>query len=156
MMIVKRIVVLFALLLLPACALKSTPVFVAQSTLGIAQTVGELQESAITLQKAGVIDARTALKVQDKLQAVNKRVEQIIPYLEFIDRLQRSGVKPTATELDAMITQVFLLLQEFNLIAVEVPVADATSTFLDAFRAFQTTLTTTMIELARVRVALEG
>lgn len=141
--------------LLGGCAARSTPILVAQSTLGIAKTIGQMQESMITLQQTGVVDTRAALKVQEKLLAVNKRVEQIIPYLEFVDRLQKRGVEPTAAEMDGVITQVFLLMQDFNLIAVEVPVADVTKPFLDLFKSFQTTLTSTMIELARVRVAIE-
>lgn len=154
----RRIAGLLALafLLNIGCAGNAAPVVVAQATLGLAETVGQLQESMVKLHQAGVVDARSALKVQQKLLVVNKQIEKIIPYLEAVDRLQKSGVKPTAREIDKLISDVFSILQELNVVNGEVPVADATKPFLDLYRSLQTTLTTTMIELGRLRVTLEG
>lgn len=145
-----------AILLNVGCAGNAAPVVVAQATLGLAETVGQLQESMVKLHQAGVVDARSALKVQQKLLTVNKQIERIVPYLEAIDRLQKSNVKPSAGEIDKLISDVFSILQDLNVVNGEVPVSESTKPFLDLYRSLQTTLTTTMIELGRLRVTLEG
>lgn len=139
-----------------ACAAKSAPVLVAKASLGIAQTIGQIQTAAIDLHKAEVIDTRTAIRVQDRLLSINRQIEKVVPYLEAIERLQKSGVKPTRSELDSLITQVYLTLQELTLVGADMPLAEETRAFLALIRTAQQTMTTTMIELARVRVAIEG
>jgi hypothetical protein len=137
------------------CAAKSAPVLVAQASLGMAQTIEQLQTGAIELQQAGVIDARTALKVQTRLLTVNGMVEKVVPYLKAADRMTQSGVQMTQAELDALITQVYLALAELGLVSADVGGTSETAQYITLVRAAQTTLTTTMIELARLRVALE-
>lgn len=145
-----------ALLLSPACAAKSAPVLVAQASLGIAQTIGSLQTAAITLHKAGLVDARAALRVQERLLRVNGQVAEIVPYLKAVDRVQVSGVRPTRADVDALIGQVLSAMQELALVGVDVPGGEETRAFLELVRAAQGVLTTTLIELARIRTTIGG
>lgn len=147
---------LACLVCLSGCASKSAPVVVAQTSLGLTQAIGAVQAGAISLHQAGVIDTPTALKMQERLLAINAKVGEIVPVLKTLDRLQQAGVKPTAGEVDQVLTQVFLIAQDLAGIAGDVPGGDQTRQFLELLRASQQTVTTTMIEIARLRVALEG
>jgi len=147
---------LACLLCLSGCAGKSAPVVVAQTSLGIAQTIGAVQTGATSLHQAGVIDAKTALRIQERLLAINTKVGEIVPYLKAFDRLSQAGVKPAPAEVDAVLTQIFLIAQELSLIGADVPGGEGSKAFLELLRTSQQTVTTTMIEIARLRVALEG
>ena len=141
---------------LAGCAARSAPVVVAQATLGVAQTIGQLQDAATQLHAAGLIDTRQALRVQERLLVINGKVADVVPYLRAIDRLQQSGVTPTKGEVDGVLTQIFLVLQELSLVGIDVPTSSQTKAFLDLIRTSQQTVTTTLIEIARLRVALES
>lgn len=144
-------------LLLVGCAGKSAPVVVAQTSLGLAQAVGAVQQGAITLHTQGVIDTPTALRMQERLLVINGKIGEIVPVLKTLDRLQQAGVKPTAGEVDQVLTQVFLIAQELSVLAADVPGgSDQAKAFLELLRVSQQTVTTTLIEIARLRVALEG
>lgn len=140
---------------LTGCAGKTAPVVVAQSALGIGQSVEALQVAAIDLHKTGTLTTPQAIAVQTRLLRVNAQLATIIPYLKAVDRLSQSGVVMTQAELDALIAQVYLALNELGLLSADVPGSEETKAFLSLVRTAQTTMTTTMIELARVRVALE-
>lgn len=137
------------------CAAKSAPVVVAQASLGMAQSIEALQVAAIDLHKQGVITTEQALRVQTRLLSVNSQVEKIVPYLKAADRLTQGGVAMPQGELDALLTQVYLALEELGSIYADVPASSEAKAFLALVRQAQTTMTTTMIEVARLRVALE-
>jgi hypothetical protein len=136
------------------CAARSVPVLVAQSALGVAQAVGQLQLAAEQLHRAGALDTRAALGVQERLLKVNARVATLIPALKAIDRVQQAGAPVSATEVDAVLTAVIALSEELSLVVAGVPVADATRQLLELVRAAQQAVATTLVEVARLRAAL--
>ena len=138
-----------------ACAMRQVPVVVAQTSLGLAQSVGQLQIATEQLQRGGVITVQQAITMQEKLLAINTKIGRIVPVLKAFDRLTASGVKPTIGELDVAISDILSVSGDLSVVVAGVPVGDATRALMDLVRVSQTTVATTLVEVARLRVALE-
>lgn len=152
-----RLAVLVVLALLAqGCAARSAPVVVAQAALGAAQAVGQLQLAAEQLHRAGSLDTRTALAVQERLLRVNARLGEIVPVLRALDRVQQAGAPVTVAEVEVALSMVIAVSQELSLVVAGVPVSDATRQLLEAVRVAQQAVATTLVEIARLRAALES
>lgn len=143
-------------LALPACAARSVPVLVAQSALGTAQAVGQLQVAAEQLHRAGSLTTPQALAVQTQLLRVNQRLGALVPMLQAIDRVQQAGAPVSVTEVDAILGAVIAISEDLSLVVAGVPVAETTRSLLELVRAAQSAVATTLVEIARLRAALEG
>lgn len=141
--------------LLQGCAARSVPVLVAQSALGTAQAVGQLQVAAEQLHRAGTLTTPQALLVQQRLLRVNSRIADVIPALKAIDRLQQGHAPLTIAEIDTVLASVIAISEELSLVVAGVPVADTTQALMDLVRASQQAVATTLVEIARLRAALE-
>jgi hypothetical protein len=140
---------------LAGCAGKTAPVVVAQTGLGMAQSIGQLQVATEQLQRGGVIDVRTALGLQERLLALNTRLGALVPVLKTFDRLRLAGVPPTISELDVALSQIVAISQDLSVLLAGVPVNDSVRAVIDLVRASQQTVAMTIVELTRLRVAVE-
>lgn len=145
-----------ALLLVQGCAARSMPVLVAQSALGLAQAVGQLQLAAEQLHRAGALTTSQAIAVQTRLLAVDDRIRDLVPTLRAIDRGQQAGAPVGVSEVDAVLQAVVAISEELSLVVAGVPIADTTRQLLDLVRAAQQAVATTVVEIARLRAALGG
>lgn len=153
----RRLVLAVALALaLPACAARSVPVLVAQSALGTAQAVGQLQVAAEQLHRAGALTTPQALAVQQQLLRVNAKLEALLPLLRAIDRVQQAGAPVGVSEVDAILSAVIAVSQDLSLVVAGVPVAETTRSLLELVRTAQQAVATTLVEVARLRAALEA
>lgn len=144
-----------ALALASGCAARSVPVVVAQAALGTAQAVGQVQVAAEQLHRAGALTTAQALQVQERLLRVNARLGEIVPVLRALDRVQQAGAPVTVAEVEVALSMVIAVSQELSLVVAGVPVSDATRQLLEAVRVAQQAVATTMVEIARLRAALE-
>ena len=151
-----RLAALALCLALSACAAKSVPVVVAQSALGLAQSVGQLQVAAEQLHRAGALSTPQALAVQQRLLSVNGKISNLIPTLRAIDRVQQAGAPVSATEVEAVLTAIVAVSEELSLVVAGVPLAETTRALLDLVRAAQQAVAATLIEIARLRAAIGG
>lgn len=146
--------VLLTLGVTAGCAARSAPVLIAQSALGTAQTVGQLQVAAEQLHRTGALSTAQALTVQQRLLRVNTRLGEVVPVLKAIDRLQQAGAPVTLAEVDAVLAAVIAISEDLSLVVAGVPVADSTRALLDLVQASQQAVATTLVEIARLRAAL--
>lgn len=140
---------------LTGCAMKSAPVVVAQAGLGMAQSIGQLQVAVEQLQRGGALDVKTALTMQEKLLALNTRLGALVPLLRTFERLSQSGVKPTIGELDVALAQIIAVSQDLSVLVAGIPDNANVRAVLDLVRASQQTVAITIVELTRLRVAVE-
>lgn len=153
----RRLVLAVALALaLPACAARSVPVLVAQSALGTAQAVGQLQVAAEQLHRAGALTTPQALAVQQQLLRANQKLDALVPMLKAIDRVQQAGAPVGVSEVDAILSAVIAVSQDLSLVVAGVPVAETTRSLLELVRTAQQAVATTLVEVARLRAALEA
>lgn len=138
------------------CAARSVPVLVAQSALGTAQAVGQLQVAAEQLHRAGSLSTAQALAVQQQLLRVNQKLDALVPLLKAIDRVQQAGAPVGVSEVDAILQAVIAVSQDLSLVVAGVPVAETTRSLLELVRAAQQAVATTLVEVARLRAALEA
>lgn len=147
--------ILVVLALGVGCAARSVPVLVAQSALGTAQAIGQVQVAAEQLHRAGALTTPQALAVQQQLLRVNAKLEALLPLLRAIDRGQQAGAPVGVSEVDAVLQAVVAISEELSLVVAGVPIADTTRQLLDLVRAAQQAVATTVVEIARLRAALE-
>ena len=153
----RRLAALLVVLALSGgCVARSVPVLVAQSALGTAQAIGQVQVAAEQLHRAGALTTPQALTVQQQLLRVNAKLEALIPLLRAIDRVQQAGAPVGVSEVDAILQAVIAVSQDLSLVVAGVPVAETTRSLLELVRAAQQAVATTLVEIARLRAALEA
>ena len=148
-------IIVVALLAAQACD-RPIHITVAQSALGLSQSIGQMQIAAEQLQRAGALDTRVALSVQEKLLKLSIRVENLLPTLHAIDRLYAANAPVTVAEIDAVLQIVIAISNDLSLVVAGVPVAETTAQLLELMRVTQQSVATTLIEIAKLRAILES
>lgn len=136
----------------PACAGKKIAVVVGQAGLSVTQGIGQLQVTTKQLTDSGVIPAPVALKVQEKLLALNDKAKPLPDILRRIDALSKAG-SVDGTLVDQAISVLTVLATDMSVVIQGVPVSDAAKALLDVVVATQKTIATTLIEIAKLKGA---
>lgn len=148
----KYVIGILLALSLTACAGKTIPVVVGQTGLAVVQSIGQLQTTTKTLTDNGAITPAVALVIQTKLLALNDKAKPLPDILREIDALTKAGGAAT-TKIDQAIAVLQVLGSDLTTVVVGVPVSDTAKALLDAVTATQTTIQTTLIQIARLKGA---
>lgn len=138
------------LLVAPACGGKRIPVVVGQTGLAVVQSIGQLQSTTKQLTDSGVLPAPVALTIQTKLLALNDKARPLPDILRQIDALEKAG-SSSAVPVEQAIAILTLLSSDVSLVVQGVPISDTAKALLDAVQATQKTVTTTLIEVAKLK-----
>lgn len=138
------------------CALhRKIPVLAAETTLGTAQTIGQLQVAGEQLQRANVLTVQQAITLQSKLLTLNNKVAQVVPMLRAINVILQSGTTPSASEIERVVAIIVAISQELAVLLTGVPVNEQTAQLQSLVMESQRVILTTISEIARIQAALE-
>lgn len=140
-----------ALLWMPACAGKSVPVLIGQTSVAVAQSIGQLQVVTKQLTDAKAVPAPVALSVQKGLLQANASVEKVIPILEALDNAIKAGQGADPALIDRALAILQSVSADLSTVLTGVPLSDTTRQVVDLVRAAQTAVTTVLIEVARFK-----
>lgn len=143
------------LLLVNACAGKTAPVVVAQATLGLTQSIGQMQDAVKSLNTTGIISNTAALNAQEQLLKVNGYAAKVVPILKALDAAQARGEKVSLTNVELAITLLTEISKELALVMSGIPSQQATQ-LATIVQSTQQLITTTLVEVARLKAALAG
>lgn len=151
-----------SLVLAPACgdALRRAPVLVGQASLSAGQTIGQLQRTVKQLTRTrdnpnGVIPADVALRTQEGVLRINADLEPVPGLLRAIDMAQKAGT-PDPNQIIQAITILQRVSADLSIVVAGVPVSETTAQVLSLIKSGQTTITTLLIQLARIQGAMGG
>jgi hypothetical protein len=150
---VTSIIIVLALLI-PAInctsATQRAPILVAQTGLAVARSIGELSAAVKQLQQASILPAAAALRLQETLLAINTKLEPLPGILRTIDAAQTAG-DAAQTDVDRAIAVLQVVSADISTVLVGVPVAETTKVLIDLVRTAQTTVSTVLVEIARLK-----
>lgn len=137
---------------LAGCGLtaQKAPVLVAKAGLGVAQSIGAISDTVKQLNQAAGLPAAAALKIQEGLLTVNTKLAPLPGILRAIDAAQTAGTGP-GTNVDKAIGILEAVSGDVATLLAGVPVNETTKALIDLVRAAQTTTTTVLVEIAKLK-----
>lgn len=145
----------FALALATACGPKKPEIIVGQTGLAVAKTIGQLQTATQQLTApAGPIPVLVSLGIQEKLLALNGKVSALPELVRTMDRLVKAGQSAT-DPADRAIAILKVAGQDLSVVFAGVPLGPTTQTLIDLIRASQQTITTTLLEVAKIKAGAQ-
>lgn len=153
----RRAVVLAGLLLVylsstaATCGNKKPQILVANTGLAVSQAIGRIQVSVKQLTDGGVIPPQAALTSQQKLLQINTALQPLPDILRAIDAATNPGDK--AANVEQAIRLLTNVGGELSVAIAGVPATQLTEPLIGLVRAAATTVTTTMLEIAKLRPA---
>jgi hypothetical protein len=129
---------------------KTPAVLVGQSGLAVAQSIGQLQSAVKQLTDQKALPPPVALAVQEKLLELNGHVAKLPELLRTIDTLTQAS-QNAAGPIDQAVAILTVVSQDLSVTIAGVPLAPTTEVLIKLIRAAQQTVTTTLLEVAKLR-----
>lgn len=139
-------------LTLSACATHRAPVLVAQSADALVGSIGAISAAIDQIQQSSpmLLPPAVNLRIQGQLLAMNTRLKPVPDLLRAIDHAQQAGAS-----VEEPVLKVLAILQSLTVdlaaLLPGVPVGPATDSAVKLVQAAQQTVTTVLIEVARLR-----
>lgn len=127
------------------------PELVAKAGLGVSQSIGEISGTVKQLNQAAGLPSAVALRIQEGLLAANTKLAPLPDILRAIDAAQTAAKTPGATDVDKAIGILTAVSGDIATLLAGVPVNDTTKALIDLVRAAQTTTTTVLVEIAKLK-----
>lgn len=131
-------------------AAKRAPVLVAQTGVALADSVGAISKATEQLEKASVLPAAAALSVQEGLLKANTSLKPLPDILRTIDAAQKAG-DSASTDVEKAIAILKVVAPDISVLLAGVPITEGTKALIELVRAAQGTVTTVLLEVARLR-----
>lgn len=135
----------------PACAGKNAPTLIGQTSVALAQSIGQLQLTTKQLTDAGTIPPTIARDVQRQLLVANGGIQKAIPILEALDHAIQAGQGADPVLVDQVVAVLQSVSTDLSTVVAGVPLAETTKTFITLVRAAQSAVTTVLVEVARFK-----
>ena len=126
------------------------PILVAQSGVALTASIGQISEAASALTKANVLPAASALQLQERLLTLNTALKPLPDLLRTIDAAQKAGQSP-AGDVERALAILQVVSPQISVLLAGVPIAASTQQIITLVRTAQQTITTVLLEVAKLR-----
>lgn len=126
------------------------PVLIGQTGEGIIDGLHQVQTTVQQLEQAQVVPTAVALRIQERVVALNAKLKPLPGLLRSIDAAQKAS-DPTATQVEQALGILRDVSADLTIVVAGVPIAGATEKLLGIVRAVQMTLAAVLEAVASVK-----
>lgn len=147
------LVAVLMLLSLGGCATgrgARVPVLIGQTGEGIVDGLHQVQTTVQQLEQAQVVPTAVALRIQERVVALNTKLTPLPGLLRSIDAAQKAST-PNAPQIEQALGILRDVSADLTIVVAGVPIAGATEKLLGMVRAIQMTLASVLEAVASLK-----
>lgn len=152
------------LLIIPTCVLAlacgstiaRVPIIVGQAGVAVTDSLGRISDATAQLQKAGTLPTASALRVQETLLQINTALQPLPDLLRVIDAAQQAGQIAAPGDVERAIAILQAVAPRISTLLAGVPATDTTKQLITFVSAAQQSVTTVLLEIAKLRPHLQA